>query len=88
MPANHVYKGEPIVENGVVQYVRPVRSVQGADGKHYHGVKSVDARGNEFVYNRYPDDMAVLSPFLAIIEGSEFLAQISGSEFLARLETT
>jgi len=49
----HVYKGIPVTENGIVKHVQPVRSIE-QNGVHYKGVKSVDSRGNEFVYNKVP----------------------------------
>jgi hypothetical protein len=53
--ARHVYNGIPITEGGRVKYVAPARAVLAADGKYYPGALGVDARGNLFAYNIFPD---------------------------------
>lgn len=70
--ANHVYNGVPIMENGVVKYVQPIRAIQHTDGKYYHGVVDVDQWGNEFAYNRVPDTTELLPPRPQV---SRFLAK-------------
>lgn len=49
-----VYKGIPIIKDGIVIAVERVRSIQAPDGKYYRGVLDIDANGNKFVYNQYP----------------------------------
>jgi len=57
-----VYKGIPIYKNGIVVAVQPVRAIQADDGNYYSGVLDIDIRGNEYVYNKYPNKGGIVLP--------------------------
>lgn len=73
MDTKFTYKGVPVEKDGVVHHVQRVRSIEAPNGKHYRGVLDVDAQGNEFVYNQYPNTGVTPPARLAMNEATGFL---------------
>jgi len=78
-----VYKGIPIYEDGNVVAVQNIRGIEAANGKILHGIKDSDNRGNEFVYNRVPDNYKQERRQFVTADNQEF-ATVDNEMFLVR----
>lgn len=84
-----VYAGDPIPDGNHPDYVQPRANWLAADGNYYSGVLDTDARGQQFVYRRVPDNTEpptepiiyalTLSPSTLPAEGGTVLVTVRGA---------